>query len=320
MISMGKKARFFLVGITLAVLLGFLYFLLASPSSQKVEPKKKPQTVSRKTMSQQWATLSGNKKGKVVFAQPPHMYILELHTGKLFQVPNVVTAGAKGRRQRGKAPRPSWAPDGKQFVYRFENKVYVCDEKGNKKAIENSRMDCGYETRWSWRREKDRSDWIVGPSTDRNVIQVNIAQPSKVKTLYNGGDVVLHCEVTGSEHIVYDNDSNIMVTPAYTGISGLKISKGQSCRPCASPDNRVAWLPNPHTRYDIHDAETGKFIQALHAPEGEEIYRLNWSNLPDFAVHMFGSRGDNRMNVRKVSTGEHIFIGYGWDPDLWIEE
>jgi hypothetical protein len=25
------------------------------------------------------------------------------------------------------------------------------------------------------------------------------------------------------------------------------------------------------------------------------------------------------MHVRQISTGKSVFIGHGWDPDLWVE-
>jgi hypothetical protein len=33
---------------------------------------------------------------------------------------------------------------------------------------------------------------------------------------------------------------------------------------------------------------------------------------------MYGAAGNTRMHVRRVSTGANLFIGYGWDPDLWV--
>jgi hypothetical protein len=266
----------------------------------------------------EWKALSGNRKGKVIFAQPPGLYILYLQTGELKRVPGVVVDGAKGRKMRGKTPRPSWSLDGRRFVYRYNNAVYVCDEKGNKTSISNEQMDCSDETRWSWRCE-DNADWLVGPSKERNVILVKISDPTVLKTSYNGGDVEKHCEITGQGNVVYDDGSDIYVTPAYCHKKGMRISTGQSCRPCASPDDRAAWLMVPHIRYLVFDASTGKALGVVRAPDGEELYRLNWSNLPDYAVHMYGSAGNERMHVRKISTGEAIFIGSGWDPDLWIE-
>jgi len=265
-----------------------------------------------------WANLSGNRKGKVVFARPPKMFVLDLTTGMEKEVPNVIVAGAPGRRPRGRSPRPSWAPDGKHFVYRFNNNIYVCDEAGNKQIIANEQMDCRDETRWSWFRQ-DSTDWLVGPSKDRNVILVKISEPSVVKVAYKGGNVQLHCEITGTgKYMVYDDGSDIYVTSFGSSEKGIRISKGQSCRPCASPDDRAAWSSADHGKYHIHNAANGQFLSDLNAPGDGELYRLNWSNHPDFAAHMFGSSGDTSMHVRKVSTGGYVYIGCGWDPDLWV--
>jgi hypothetical protein len=126
--------------------------------------------------------------------------------------------------------------------------------------------------------------------------------------------------LTGSgKYVVYDDGGDIYVTEFGSNEEGIKISQGQNCRPCASPDDRAAWLKVPHTAYRMYDAE-GRSLGDLNAPEGEELYRLNWSNHADFAVHMFGSRGNTKMQVRKVSSGENLFIGHGWDPDLWLGE
>jgi len=152
------------------------------------------------------------------------------------------------------------------------------------------------------------------------VIRVKISDPRVLETLYDGGDVRWWCEATGNgRYVVFDNDRDIFVAPAGRSAARIKISFRQSCRPCAAPDNRVAWLPAPHTRYLIYDAVTGKPLGQLAAPPGEQIYRLNWSNHPDFAVHMFGSDENHRINVRRISDGAHLFAGYGWDPDLWVD-
>lgn len=268
-----------------------------------------------------WAKMSAGKKGKVIFAQPPKMVILDLNTGKKKEVPGVVVGGAKGRFGRGRSPRPSWAPDGKRFIYRHNGSIYTCDEQGSKKEIKNDLMDCSDETRWTWHTEKGE-DWAVGPSTAGNVIMVKISDPAVVKTVYSGGDVVKHCEMTGTgQYIVYARRRDVFVVRVGSRSveNSRKISQGQSCRPCAAPDYRVAWLPVPHYKYIIHDARNGEQIGVLDAPPGEEIYRLNWSNHPDFAAHMYGSRGNERIHVRRISTGEYLFIENGWDPDLWIE-
>jgi hypothetical protein len=180
-------------------------------------------------------------------------------------------------------------------------------------------MDKSKETRWSWCFYKG-SDWALGPSKNKNIIMVKISNPLIVRRIHERGNVTKHCEITGNgKYIVYVDDRDIYVTRAWSHSQGIKISKGQNCRPCAAPDNRAAWLPASHREYLIYETSNGKFIGALKAPEGEEIYRLNWSNDPDFAVHMFGSRGNHRIHVRKVSTGDKIFVADGWDPDLWVE-
>lgn len=303
--------------IAFAVFIYFFYFLQTN-EAEDLDPKNTAWP-DKKKIIKGWSKLSGNRKGKVVFARPPHMFILYLDTGLLKRIPNVTVTGGKGRRNRGKTPRPSWFADGKRFVYRYNKTVYVSNENGNKTVISNKKMDCSDETRWTWHRQNEQ-DWVVGPSINENVILVKISDPTVVKIAYHGGDVEKHCEITGENYVVYDNGSDIYVTRAYSQSKGIKISRGQNCRPCASPDNRVAWLPSPHIKYLVFDASTGRSLGAIHAPEGEEIYRLNWSNDPDYAVHMFGSRGYTRIQVRKVSTGENLFIGWGWDPDLWIEK
>jgi hypothetical protein len=286
-----------------------------SCSSDESPDNNVPQTKPIKT---NWKRLSENRPGKVIFARPPLMIILNLTTGQERPVPGIVTEGAPGRRLRGQTPRPFWSPDGTRFVYRYHSRVYVSDEKGHRKVVYNDRMDCTDESRWSWF-QQEATAWLVGPSKDKNVLMVLIADPQITRLAYSGGDVVLHCELTGTgRYLVYDDDRDIYVTPFGSSDKGIRISKGQSCRPCAAPDDRVAWLPTPHTRYLIHRASDGLFLAALNAPPGEEIYRLNWSNDPDFAAHMYGSDSNNRMHVRKISTGEALYIGEGWDPDLWV--
>jgi len=269
-----------------------------------------------------WEKISGGRKGKVIFGQPPKLVIIDLNTGDEQEVPNIVVDGAKGRFKRGRSPRPSWSPGGGRFLYRYNGSIYVCDEQGNRQEIKNEHMDCSEETRWSWH-VKDREDWAVGPSKDGDILLVKISSPAVVKTVYGGGDVVKHCEMTGTgQYIVYARRRDVFMARVGTASAknSRQISTGQGCRPCAAPDNRVAWLPIPHTRYMIHDALDGRQTGVLPAPPGEEIYRLNWSNHPDFAVHMYGSRGSKRMHIRRISTGEYLFIGNGWDPDLWVED
>lgn len=308
--------RFFLLSFLL-IGFGVFLFLLSHWRDGGDDTPVNAVNPEKTALAQNWAAFSGGREGKVVYAQPPFLYVLDLQTGVSKKVPRVVVDGAKGRRNRGKTPRPSWAPGGKWFSYRYNGHIFVCNEKGKRKAIQNDLMDASHETRWTWRSE-DGEGWLVGPSKDKHVIMVKISDPSVVKTVFSGGKVDKHCDMTNDGYIVYDNGSDIFVAPRNSTTEGIEISSRQSCRPCAAPNNRVAWLPAPHVRYDIHDAVTGRFIKALKAPDGEELYRLNWSNFPDFAAHMYGSRGNTRMHVRKISTGEYLFIGYGWDPDLWV--
>jgi hypothetical protein len=270
-------------------------------------------------LAAQWEELSGGRRGKVVFARPPDMFILNLSSGLCKKVPGLVVGGAPGRRTRGLSPRPSWSLDGERFLYRFDGRVYVATADGHRREIVNPLMDTSKETRWSWLR-LDGRDWAVGPSTDGDVIMVGIEDPTVIRTAYDRGDVKWWCEITGNgRYVVVDNDRDVYVAPVGRSGERIKISERQSCRPCAAPDNRVAWLPAPHTRYLIFDAATGQPLPDLLAPPGEEIYRLNWSNHPDFAVHMYGSAHNLRMTVRRVSDGGSVFIGHGWDPDLWVD-
>lgn len=308
----------------IAIIVFFVFNYLSPGDVNAAKEKPAP-----KDIAAGWARISGDRAGKVIFAQPPRMIILDLKTGREKVVPHVTTAGAQGRAKRGASPRPSWCPDGKRFIYRYNGGIFVCDESGNKKEINNEIMDCSDETRWSWRVEGGE-DWAVGPSKDGDVIMVNIADPAVVKTVYGGGDVCQHCEMTGSgRYIVYAvygkfpfsrrSDVYVARVGSRSRDESKKISKGQACRPCADPGERVAWLPSGHKEYLIHNAATGKQIGALRAPPGEEIYRLNWSNDADFAAHMYGSEGNERIHVRRISTGEYLFIGNGWDPDLWVD-
>lgn len=305
----------FPIGFLAAAFAFWVYFFSPFDSIGVVED------AAARDIVQGWKQLAGKRQAKVIFARPPNMVILDLRTGIERVIANVEVAGGKGRFLRGRTPRPSWAPDGKRFIYRYDGNIYVCDESGNKKIIANKLMDRSHETRWSWYRA-DGQDWAVGPSKGGNAIMVNIADPTMTRLAYGGGDVVKHCEISGSgRYLVYATRRQVFVAPvgSESKEKSMLISSGQSCRPCAAPDNRVAWLPVPHTRYWIHDAATGRRLGALQAPPDEEIYRLNWSNDPDFAVHMYGSRGNERMHVRKISRGESLFIGSGWDPDLWVE-
>lgn len=292
----------------------WLILFLLSPG---FTPSAFPRPGQPDRLGTQWRRLAGSKIGKMVFARPPYMYILNLPAATEKIVPGVIIEGGPGRKNRGKTPRPSWAPDGRFFSYRFSGHIFVSDESGQKKEIAHPLMDVSDETRWTWSRRKD-GDWLVGPSIRRHVILVSITEPRRLQILYNGGDVIKHCELTGGDYVIYDNGETIFSTPAFSHKKGIPLSHGQSCRPCASPDNRAAWLPFPHDRYIIHDAASGSQLSILAAPPGEEIYRLNWSNLPDFAVHMFGSEDNNRIFIRQTVSGASIYTGCGWDPDLWV--
>jgi hypothetical protein len=43
-----------------------------------------------------WAALSGNRRGKVVYARPPKLFFLDLTSGKEKEIPNVITGGGPG--------------------------------------------------------------------------------------------------------------------------------------------------------------------------------------------------------------------------------
>jgi hypothetical protein len=314
-----KPAILLLVFMPLLVLAAAIVWLvLPGTDSRRGFNRQRGRDVPAPVIAAGWAEFSGRRPGKVVFARPPKMFLLDLMTGIEKEIPGVVVAGAAGRKLRGFSPRPFWAPDGKKFVYRFDNRVYVCDESGRKRVIINGQMDCSEETRWSWYRDGGM-DWLAGPSLDKKIILVGVSDPAVVRIAFGGGHVEKHCEITGTgRFVVYDDGANIYVAPFGGKDKGTRISRGENCRPCAAADDRAAWLPSPHSRYRIFQAANGRFFGDLPAPPGEEIYRLNWSNLADFAVHMFGSTGNLRMHVRKVATGGYFFIGCGWDPDLWV--
>ncbi|MCK4943062.1 MAG: hypothetical protein KAS65_05760, partial [Candidatus Aminicenantes bacterium] len=300
--------------ILMAALWGF-FLLIFSP----IQSSNHQETVVIKEMVEGWKRLSENRRGRVIYARPPRLLVLDLQTGREQSIPHIEVEGGQGRKLRGLTPRPFFAPDGKQFIYRYRDRIWIGNLDGNKRELKNGLMDTTKETRWSWWRGND-IDWAVGPSKEGNIIMINISDPSITKTIYNGGDVKWWCEVTGNgKYVVYDTGTDIYVTPVEDRSLAIKISRRQSCRPCAAPDNRVAWLPASHIRYHIFNAVNGQPLGKLLAPPNEGIYRLNWSNHPDFAVHMFGSAENQRMHVRRISTGGRVFIGYGWDPDLWVE-
>ncbi len=265
-----------------------------------------------------WEKLSGRRRGKIIFARPPRLMILNLETGLSREVPAIVVAGGKGRTLRGKSPHPCWSADGSRFVYRYAGNIYVGDELGRRTRVGDPRMDASDETSWSWFSGQGQ-EWVAGPALDGSMIALDPAGRRAGLILHAGLDIRKHCEITGSgRFVVYDDGGSIYVAPCASAEKGIRVSSGQSCRPCAAPDDRVAWLGSGHSGYQIYDAARGKWLGSLAAPPGEEIYRLNWSNDPDFAAHMYGSHGNERMHVRRISDGEYLYIGNGWDPDLWL--
>lgn len=293
----------------------YLFFQNTGTDPDKVENFIKPEEISKK-----WRDFSGEREGKVIYADPPHMIILYLHSGIRKKIEGIEVAGGKGRRNRGKTPRPSWSPDGTFFVYRYSGNIYMADESGEKRIIRNSKMDTSNETRWSIV-VLGGKNYIVGPSKSKTAIAVSLKNPAVSLDIFPFPVIGKHCELTGDgKYIVYNSSGDIFVADLSEKNKGIKISFRQNCRPCASPKNFAAWLPAPHYKYNIHNVRDGQFVKALKAPANEEIYRMNWSNDEEFAAHMFGSRGNTRMHVRKISNGDSLFIGNGWDPDLWIEE
>jgi len=296
------------------IVLSLFYIHYSSIANDVPEIK----SINSNDLARGWEILSGGREGKIVYADPPDMIIIDLKSGKRNRISNLVVQGGKGRRNRGKTPRPFWSPDGNFFVFRYSGSIYTADESGIKKRIFNKRMDTSNETRWGIVKFKGKYN-VFGPSKKRTGIAVSIDNPEDFSVLFPHPVIGKHCEVTSDcRFIVYGNRKDVFVADLLSGTLGIKISKGQNCRPCASPSSYAAWLPAPHSKYNIHNMKNGKFIKELNAPINEEIYRLNWSNDEDFAVHMFGSRGNTRMHIRKISTGESLFIGNGWDPDLWI--
>lgn len=276
--------------------------------------------IDLKQLKIDWKVFSRGKEGKLVYAVPPEMYILYLNKGKIKKINGVITEGGKGRFNRGKTPRPFWSSNGEFFTYRYKGSVYICNESGKKRELKNKNMDTSKETRWSPILIY-KKNWIFGPSKSGSGIIVNINNPAEYMEIFKHRVIDKHCELNSTgRYIVYDNGKNIMLADLTKGDKGIKISWGQSCRPCASPSYYVAWLPAPHTKYFFHRTSDGKKMKTFNAPEGEEIYRLNWSNEENFAVHMFGSRGNTKITVRKIDSGESLAVGYGWDPDLWISE
>ncbi len=309
-----KKQPFIFIPLFLIILSIILFIFLDIDLNSK-----KNITINSTEISNKWNTFSNGIYGKIIYAVPPEMHILYLKTGKKIIIPGIKTEGGPGRFNRGKTPRPFWNRDGTLFVYRFKGNVFISDETGEKRTIFNPYMDRSKETRWSFTYYKGR-EWIAGPSLSGNVILVNPINPKIFIDLFIENKIDKHCEMTGDgKYIVYDNGKDIFLKNTFKKGIGMKISFGQSCRPCASPQKYVGWLPAPHLKYYLYFASDGKLFKELPAPINEEIYRLNWSNSDSFAVHMFGSRGNNKMTVRNIHTGKSFFAGYGWDPDLWVK-
>ncbi len=274
------------------------------------------------TIQAQWKKMFGDKKGKLIFAKIPYLYILYLPEMKIYKLPNIKVEGGKGRFNRGKTPRPFWSTDGKRFVFRNSQGVFVSNEKGETTKIINSFMDTSIETRWSWMVE-DKINYVVGPTLKGGMIAININNNNLSKQLYQGNDIKYWCEITGDKKYIvyYDKKHDIRVVKRGSKNKGILISKGQSCRPVASPNNIISYLNHSHDEYlmfMINDKGLTP-LPPLKAPKEEELYRFNWSNLSDYGVHMFGSRGNSKITIREISSNKSIYVLDGWDPDLWIE-
>ncbi|MCK5004365.1 MAG: hypothetical protein KAS21_04720 [Candidatus Aminicenantes bacterium] len=312
---MKPYARFSLLFFLIPVLL-FVFF----QNSEIDQGKSVKNIIKSESLRAKWKKFSGGREGKILYANPPNMMILYLHKGIVKKLNGIVVEGGKGRWKRGKTPRPFWSPDGSFFVYRYSGDIFIADEYGKKILISNKKMDTAKETRWSII-TLEGEYYIFGPSKTGTGIAVSIDNPGISIEIFPFPVIDKHCELTGDgKYIVYNNGRDIFVSDLSSRTKGIKISSGQNCRPCASPQNYAAWLPAPHIRYNIHNVKDGTFVKEFKAPENEEIYRLNWSNDEEFAVHMYGSRGNTRIHIRNFNNGNSLFVGNGWDPDLWIEK
>ncbi|MCP4149088.1 MAG: hypothetical protein GY757_15175, partial [bacterium] len=114
------KRRFFQIS-ALFIVAGLGLYVLSSMQSGVPTNYADSHSPAQTGIVRGWQKLAGGHMGKVIFAQPPNMMVLYLDSGKIKPIPNVIVAGDRGRRKRGQSPRPAWAPDGKRFVYRFDN-------------------------------------------------------------------------------------------------------------------------------------------------------------------------------------------------------
>ncbi len=310
---MKPYARFSLLFFLIPVVLFFLF-----QNSETGKEKTGNYVIKSESLRIKWEKFSGGREGKILYSNPPDMMILYLHKGIVKKLNGIVVEGGKGRWKRGKTSRSFWSPDGSFFVYRYSGEVFIADEYGKKMLIYNKNMDTSKETRWSIITHEGKN-YIFGPSKTGTGIAVSIDNPGITIEIFPFPVIDKHCELTvDGKYIVYSNGRDIFVSDLSSRTKGIKISSGQNCRPCASPHNYAAWLPAPHKKYNIHNVKNGNFVKELKAPANEEIYRLNWSNNEEFAIHMFGSRGNTRIHVRNVRNGNSLFVGNGWDPDLWI--
>ena len=309
------KKTYLLIALILLVFTGFLFLKYIDIDLKG----KREQIKDFGSIKDKWGIFSSGKKGKLIYAVPPDMFILYLHSGINRKIDGIRTEGGPGRFNRGKTPRPFWNSSGSYFVYRYRSYVYLSDENGKKRIIFNKLMDRSKETRWSFTVYKGK-EWIFGPSLKKTGILVDPKNPDNFIEIFKLPEIDKHCEMTADgKHMVYDNGKDIFLKKIDSSLPGIKISEGQSCRPCASPGKFVGWLGAPHIKYLLFYSKNGKLFKELSAPPNEELYRLNWSNYEKYAVHMFGSRGNTKITVRNIENGDSLYTVNGWDPDLWIE-